>query len=109
MQHNTVINGMTIETTTSGAAYIKDGITYLTPSEIKLRLWDEGFVQIGGGNQFVPVQTLEIGQVCKFKVDGYVIAVKRVEEKNPKARIIKLADQRRYRKSKTETLPGDDK
>lgn len=79
----------------------QDG-NYIQPTEVIVRLWPDGRVQVGNGQNFLPVEQLEIGgQLFRFSVGGYAMAVKRVQEQppeQPKAIIINLAERRRQRR-----------
>ena len=92
---------MEIKTHESGKAnIIDDDGKYTSPNEIKLRLWDSGHVQVGAGGRFHPIQNLNVGEMYKFRLDGYVVAVKKVEaEEKPKlAPILRLAAYQAMRK-----------
>lgn len=92
---------MEIKTYESGRAnIIGDDGSYTASSEIKIRTWESGHVQVGAGGRFHPVQKLEVGEICKFKLDGYLVAVKRIaaEEKPTLAPILRLAAYQAMRK-----------
>lgn len=84
---------MEIKTYESGKANIIDDGEYTSPNEIQMRLWDSGYVQVGAGGRYHPIQKLDVGEMYKFRLDGYVVAVKKVEseEKPALAPILRLA------------------
>lgn len=55
---------------------------------------------MGAGGRFHPVQKLDVGEMCKFKLDGYLVAVKKIaaEEKPTLAPIMRLAAYQAMRK-----------
>lgn len=77
---------------------------YILPAEIVVRLWPDGRVQVGNLQNYLPVEKLEIGgQLLRFAVAGYAMAVKRVQEtapEQPKGIIISLAERRKQRGKK---------
>lgn len=92
---------MEIKTYEGGKAnIIDDDGKYTSPNEIKLRLWDSGHVQVGAGGRFHPIQNLNVGEMYKFRLDGYLVAVKKIaaEEKPKLAPILNLAAYRAMRK-----------
>lgn len=92
---------MEIKTYESGKVnIIGDDGNYAAPNEVQIRMWEGGHVQVGAGGRFHPVQKLDVGEMCKFKLDGYLVAVKKIvaEEKPKLAPILNLAAYRAMRK-----------
>lgn len=79
---------------------IGDDGNYTAPNEVQIRMWEGGHVQVGAGGRFHPVQKLDVGEMCKFKLDGYLVAVKKIaaEEKPALAPILRLAAYQAMRK-----------
>lgn len=101
-QMNQMGNKEKVVTRYGGKTHIigQDG-NYIQPAELLVRLWPDGRVQVGNGQQFLPVEQLEIGgQLFRFSVAGYAMGVKYVEEQQPeqpKGIIISLAERRKLR------------